>query len=185
MSGASMPDFRLLSEEKRWDVVEYVRYLSIRGEFEQLMLDTAWDEEELPDAEELAEIVYERWSAEKLKPVYPSAPEPALDADSIARGKELFVDAAAANCAACHGELGLGDGPTADAYNDDWGYPIRPRNFAAGVFRVGSESADLYRSIATGINGTPMGAFGSTIEPEDIWHIVHYVQSLAQQGHAQ
>jgi len=184
LSGASMPDFRLLSEEKRWDVVEYVRYLSIRGEFEQLMLDLAWDEEELPDAEEVAEIVYGRWSAERQRVIYPSAAEPTADAASIARGEALFNDPGAANCAACHGPKGLGDGPTADNYKDDWGYPIRPRNFAAGVFRVGSDSADLYRSIATGISGTPMGAFGGTIQPEDIWHIVHFVQDLAAQGDA-
>jgi mono/diheme cytochrome c family protein len=184
LSGASMPDFRLLSEEKRWDVVEYVRYLSIRGEFEQLMLDSAWDEEELPDSEELAEIVYERWSDERQRAVYPTAAEPPNDAASVARGETLFIDPASANCAACHGDKGLGDGPTADAYNDDWGYPIRPRNFAAGVFRVGSEAADIYRSVATGISGTPMGAFGNSVPPEDIWHIVHYVQHLAAQGGA-
>lgn len=94
-------------------------------------------------------------------------------------GRELFLDAAKANCAACHGPEGRGDGPTADAYTDDWGYPIRPRDFSAGVFRVGQEAADLYRSIATGIQGTPMGAFEGTLTPEEIWHLAHFVQSLA------
>jgi len=35
LSGSSMPDFRLINEERRWDLVEYVRYLALRGSFEQ------------------------------------------------------------------------------------------------------------------------------------------------------
>ena len=50
----------------------------------------------------------------------------------------------------------------------------------SGVFRAGSESADLYRSISTGVNGTPMPAYASTFEPEDIWAMVHFIQSLGE-----
>ena len=77
-----------------------------------------------------------------------------------------------------------GDGPSAAEFLDDWGYPIRPRDFTAGVFRAGESGADLYRTIATGIQGTPMGAYGSTIAAADVWHIVHYIQSLAERGGA-
>ena len=179
LAGASMPGFSLLAEEHRRDLVEYVRWLAMRGELETLMLDEAWNEEELPDAEELAGIVLERWDPAGQEVVYPSAAEPPADAGSVRIGRELFLDPAKANCAACHGPEGRGDGPTADAYTDDWGYPIRPRDFSAGVFRVGQEAADLYRSIATGIQGTPMGAFAGTLTPEEIWHLAHFVQSLA------
>jgi mono/diheme cytochrome c family protein len=184
LAGASMPEFRLLPEEQRWNVVEYVRWLSMKGEFERLVLESAWEDEELPDPEELGEIVYERWSEPRARVVWPGASEPPRSAEGIERGREIFVDRAAANCAACHGESGRGDGPTADEYLDDWGYPIRPRDFTAGVFRAGETGADLYRTIAVGIQGTPMGAFGSTIAAEDIWHLVHYVQSLAEGGSA-
>ena len=69
--GSAMPKFPLISEERRWDIVEYVRYLSIRGEFEQIMIDTAWNEEEIPDPEEIAEIVNGRWDSDALKVVFP------------------------------------------------------------------------------------------------------------------
>jgi len=180
LAGSSMPEFRLLSEEVRWDLTEYVRYLSIRGEFEQLALDLAWEDEELPDFEEVEELVVERWHPDEQKAVYPAVSEPDYDEESVDRGHELFLDTTVANCAACHGESGRGDGPSAEDFDDDWGYPIVPRDLTTGVYRAGSGSDDLYRSIATGINGTPMGSFSSSIEPEDIWHLVHYVQSLAR-----
>ncbi len=179
LSGASMPDFRLLPEEERHDLVEYVRYLSMRGEFEQLSLDEAWSEEELPDFEELAEIIYERWDEERLRAVYPDVEEPDRDEASVERGRELFLDTNLTQCDSCHGAGGRGDGINADAYEDDWGYALRPRDFTQGVFRAGASPEDLWRSIATGINGTPMGAFDGNLTGEQIWDLVHFVQAIA------
>ena len=176
LEGSSMPDFRLLSEELRHDLSEYVRYLALRGEFEQLALDLSWDEEEPADLEEAFEIVTDNWK--RSDAVYPAAPETPFDAESVARGREVYLDAGRANCAACHGDEGLGDGPSATAFEDGWGYRVQPRDLTTGVFRAGTTSADLYRSIASGINGTPMPAFGGSLTPEEIWDVVHYVQSL-------
>jgi len=184
LSGASMPDFRLTSEERRWDLVEYVRYLSMLGEFEQLMLDEAYDTEEQPDAAEMAEIIYARWLPGNQRGVYPDAGETERDGDSVTRGRELFLDPGMTNCATCHGETGMGDGLTSDKYEDDWGYKIVPRNFQMGVFRAGDTPEDLWRSIATGINGTPMGAFGDNLTGEQIWDLVHFVQNLGEGGGA-
>lgn len=179
LAGSSMPSFHLLSEEKRLSVVEYVRYLALRGEFEELMLTVAVEEEELPDAREIADIVGARWADTRARIVLPTAPETPRDDASNERGRALFVDAARANCVACHGPTGRGDGPTADAYRDDWGYPIRPRDFTAGVFRSGATGADLWVTIAAGIKGTPMGAFAGTLSAEEIWDLVHFVQYLS------
>lgn len=180
LSGSSMPEFRLLSEETRWDLAEYVRYLSVRGSFEQLMVDLAWNEEELPDPEEAYEIVGDRWAPANLKAVYPPSSETEPTPEAIERGRELFVSTDGAYCAACHGDSGKGDGPSAGEFTDDWGYPIVPRDLTSGVFRAGGEPADLYRSIATGINGTPMPAYGTSISPDDTWALVHFIRSLAE-----
>lgn len=177
LGGSSMPGFRLLSEEKRWDLVEYVRWLAIKGEFEQMMVDWAWNDEELPDPDEVHEIVVERWS--ETTAVYPPIPEPERTAESVARGRELYLDTGAANCVSCHGPGGRGDGPVAGDFNDDWGYPIAPRDLTTGSYRAGGTAADLYRSISTGVNGTPMTSF-EVLAPEDIWALVHFVQSLAE-----
>jgi len=183
LAGSSMPHFRLLAEQTRWDLVEYVRYLAVRGEFEQMLLDTAWDEEELPtdeDSVEIAEIVNGRWHPANLRNVYPGAPETERDAASVERGRELFNDSTRATCFTCHGPEGRGDGPTAGDYDDDWGYPIRPRDLTLGVFRAGAEGSDLYRTIAVGIAGTPMGSFEAVLSPEEIWDLVHFVQFLPE-----
>lgn len=179
LAGSSMPEFRLTPEEERWDVVEYVRYIALRGEFEQLSLDIAWEEEEVPEFEELAEIIAERWDEDELRQVGPPIVEPDRDSASVDRGRALFVDTAGANCVACHGATGIGDGPAAGDFTDDWGYPIVPRDLTGGVFRAGSSPNDLYRSIATGVNATPMTAFGGALDPEQIWDLVHFIQHLA------
>lgn len=64
---------------------------------------------------------------------------------------------------------------------------IRPRNLRSGNYRGGRRPIDLYWRIRNGIEGVPMPA--STMKPEgdpnakgltpdDIWHIVNYVESL-------
>jgi len=179
LAGSAMPEFRLVNEEKRWDLVEYVRWLSMKGEFEQLMLDDAYENEEIPDAQEIADIVVRRWHPANLHTIYPGVAETEKDQASVDRGRALFNDANKGSCFTCHGPEGRGDGATADGYLDDWGYPIRPRDLTAGTFRAGSEGADLYRTISAGIKGTPMGSFEGALAPEEIWDLVHFIQSLS------
>ncbi|MEM7515517.1 MAG: cytochrome c [Planctomycetota bacterium] len=177
--GSAMPDFRLVAEEMRWNMVEYVRWLSIRGEFEQLMLDLAWEDEELPDPADTYEIVRDRWADRATKEAFPSVPETPFTQESVDRGREYYLADTGASCVACHGEGGVGDGPAADAFLDAWGYPIRPRDLTTGVFRSGGSPKQLWLLIANGIQGTPMpGALGVNTA-EEIWDMVHFVQSLS------
>lgn len=180
IAGASMPHFKLLSLETRKDVVEWVRYLSIKGEFERMMLDLAWEDEELPDPDEVQEIVESRWS--DLKAQFPSIPEPPVTPEGIERGRVLFSEASGASCYTCHGTGGQGDGPSADAYKDGWGYPVRPRDLTTGVYRAGGLPKDLYLTIANGIGGSPMPSYSDALTGEQIWDLVHFVMSLADQG---
>jgi len=71
--------------------------------------------------------------------------------------------------------------------NRSWLLPaqlVQPRNLRLGTYRFGRRPADLYRRIAAGINGTPMGTMGATadnpsgLKPEEIWQLVYYVRSL-------
>ena len=178
LAGSSMPSFKLLTDERRMDIVEYVRYIALRGEYEQMLLNVSIDDEELPDPAEIASLVNGWWREENLNPVYPSSPETEDDAASVERGRALYMDAARANCVSCHGETGVGDGPSAKAFKDEWGYPIQPRDFTGGVYRSGGENAQIWTAIATGIGGTPMAAFGGTLTSDEIWDVVHFVRSL-------
>ena len=104
-------------------------------------------------------------------------PEPRVTRASIARGKELYRDL---GCGDCHGEQGKGDGPSANDLKDQWGYNIKPTDFTRGIFKGGAEPRELYKRTATGMDGTPMPAYGDDLIPgKDRWALVHYSQSLA------
>ncbi len=105
----------------------------------------------------------------------PSAP--AATAESIAQGKALYDET---GCARCHGSLGRGDGPSAPTLKDDWDHPIRAANLAQRwTFRAGSSREDIFRTMSTGFNGTPMPAFVDGLTPEQRWAITDYIVSLS------
>lgn len=71
---------------------------------------------------------------------------------------------------------------------DVWGQPLKPANFTlpAGMFggvKLGHDGEHLYKTVITGIGGTPMPVFREQLSPEEIWDIVHYVQSLRVKAH--
>jgi len=51
-----------------------------------------------------------------------------------------------------------------------------------GIFKGGSEGYQLFARIAKGMKGTPMPASEGVYSDEDIWDLIHYVQSLAPAG---
>src|SRR3954453_9222781 len=110
------------------------------------------------------------------KPVaLPSAPSSTKE--SIEQGKKLYVDT---GCVKCHGTLGRGDGPSAPTLKDDWGHPIRPADLAQSwTFRGGSSREDIFRTMSTGLNGTPMPSFLEALQPEQRWAITDYIVSLS------
>ena len=102
---------------------------------------------------------------------------PKSSKESIEAGQKLFVDN---GCVKCHGSLGRGDGPSAPTLKDDWGYPIRPADLAQSwTFRGGSSREDIFRTMSTGLNGTPMPSFVDALTPEQRWAITDYIVSLS------
>lgn len=91
----------------------------------------------------------------------------------LAHGREVFTQA----CAPCHGENGRGDGPAAAALTDSEGDAVQPADLT-GVLRSGPDPVDAFRTIATGINGTPMAGFRDALNDEDIWAVVAYLKTL-------
>jgi len=96
--------------------------------------------------------------------------------DGIERGRKLFAEA----CASCHGPLGKGDGQ--QAMIDDAGFPLRPRDLTAGIFKGSSESRDLYYRLVAGLPGSPMPSYAGVFTDEELWALIHYVQSLVPPG---
>ncbi|HVN29325.1 MAG TPA: cytochrome c, partial [Candidatus Binataceae bacterium] len=103
------------------------------------------------------------------------AARPAEASDIVEKGKTLFHDA---GCVECHGAQGLGDGPSTPTLVDASGRPIRPIAFQAGLFRRGATRADIFLTIITGLDGTPMPSYKDALTTAQIWAVAAYVRSL-------
>ncbi len=136
---------------------------------------------ELTEKDRLAVIQYiktfsEFWKEETpLPPIEIPKPPPASP-EMIAQGKEAFESA---KCWQCHGRGGKGDGPSANELKDDWGFPIRPADFTRGLFKSGPGVRDIFRTMSTGLNGTPMPSYIDTLSEEQRWQISYYVLSFS------
>ena len=107
--------------------------------------------------------------------VVPKAPS--FSEASAKAGRAVYEEN---KCMDCHGKFGRGDGESGPTLKDDWGNPIRPADLTKRwTFRGGSERGDIYRTFMTGLNGTPMPSFASSIKEEDRWKLVDYVYSLS------
>ncbi len=110
------------------------------------------------------------------KPV-PLSGAPNATKESIEAGKKLYVET---GCVKCHGTLGRGDGPSAPTLKDDWGSPMRAADLAQSwTFRGGSSREDIFRTMSTGFNGTPMPGFVDALTPEQRWAITDFIVSLS------
>ncbi|MFT5522882.1 MAG: mono/diheme cytochrome c family protein [Pirellulaceae bacterium] len=130
----AMPSFKLLPADELEALIQYARYLSIRGKVERELIFAMaefGEEERLFDATsavvaskkatEVADIVngvLEEWVAAELASLkIPPAPPKSQLAESVAKGKALFYGDVA-GCVKCHGDSALGDGQKTDY--DDW-----------------------------------------------------------------
>ncbi|MEO6214198.1 MAG: c-type cytochrome [Vicinamibacterales bacterium] len=117
-------------------------------------------------------------NAENVPQPVPLPSAPAAAKESIEIGKKAYEET---GCGKCHGTLGRGDGPSAPALMDDWGQPIRPTDLAQSrTFRGGSSREDIFRTMSTGFNGTPMPSFLDALSAEQRWAITDFILSLSE-----
>lgn len=100
-----------------------------------------------------------------------AVPNPiAATEDSLADGGTTF----ATNCAVCHGEKGLGDGPTAEALEK------KPADLTAGHVQALSDGA-LFYIISHGKPETPMPAWEGVLGEMDRWNVVNFLRTLVDE----
>lgn len=105
-------------------------------------------------------------------------PPPPRDAGAFARGRDVYARNA---CARCHGVDGRGNGPAAENLRDATCYLTRPRDLTArALYKGGSTPADIFRTLATGMDGTPMTAMRGRLADRELWDLAHYLHSLAR-----
>jgi len=170
----AMPPFRDMKNEDVQAVIVFLKDCVRRGlwtKFQKYVNDGEMTQKEAE------EIIEERLMPDK--PIEISL-EPMMSDASMKRGKTVYQKM---DCAKCHGEYGRGDGPSAEAFKDSWGYPVRTADFTLpnGV-KGGDRAQDFYRTFMTGLDGTPMPSFESSLKPEEAWDLAHYVLSLRKGG---
>jgi cytochrome c oxidase cbb3-type subunit 2 len=85
--------------------------------------------------------------------------EPEATAQSIAEGKSIYIINA---CWTCHGTAGKGAGEAASSLKDVWGHKIRPVDFTLGEYKGGSDNRSIFRTLNTGLTGTPMPSYAES-----------------------
>ncbi len=102
--------------------------------------------------------------------------EARLDLPRAALNPDLGRRVYTANCAACHGQGGLGDGPAAAALKP------RPPALASPELMRSTTPELMFRKVTIGVTGTAMPAFGDKLSAEDRWNVVAYLTELRQKG---
>jgi mono/diheme cytochrome c family protein len=102
---------------------------------------------------------------------------PSTSPDLVKQGRKVYQ---ATGCTRCHGDLGRADGPSARTLKDDTGNRIWPADLTMPwTFRGGGSRSDIFRTLSTGFNGTPMPGFADALSVEQRWQITDYIASLA------
>ncbi len=155
--GTAMPSWHELPQKDQLAVIQYIKY--------ELAADRS--DPNKP---------YLYFVEEPAKPpIYIGAP-PKPSAEMLLRGKEVWQSG---KCWECHGQSGRGDGEKAAGLKDDLGFPIPPANLTTGQFKSGPSVRDIYRTMSTGLSGTPMPSFADSLPEADRWALAYYVLSLS------
>jgi cytochrome c oxidase cbb3-type subunit 2 len=155
--GTSMPTWHELMEKDRLAVIQYIKY-ELAADRSKPDKPSFYFVEEPPKA-----------------PIFIGQP-PTPSVEIVAHGKEVWKQA---KCWECHGDGGKGDGEKAAGLKDDFGFPIPPANLTTGQFKSGPSVKDIFRTMSTGLSGTPMPSFSDSIGEADRWALAYYVLSLS------
>jgi cytochrome c oxidase cbb3-type subunit 2 len=102
---------------------------------------------------------------------------PPVTSELLKEGVKLYKQ----DCAQCHGAKGEGNGPAMSNVI----HGSRPRDFTRGLFKRGSRLQDIYLTLRTGLDGTPMLSFARVLTSQQSWAVAAYVRSLiVRPGHS-
>jgi mono/diheme cytochrome c family protein len=164
----------------------------------------AWDgipEHKVREIIQYVKTFSERWKEEEPGEKIEPTPDPwsGRGAEAVERGRKLYHGLA--QCNACHPSFEpkpfiqqaskeLTGSAISDFREDmygsvltdsDFGVKLLPPDFTRSALRsIRPEHRveDLYRVIASGVGGTAMPTWRGSLPEEDLWALVHYVESL-------
>ncbi|MGO9634288.1 MAG: cbb3-type cytochrome c oxidase subunit II [Steroidobacteraceae bacterium] len=155
--GTAMPAWYELPLTDRLAVIQYIKY-ELAVDRSDAAKPYAYFTEEPPG-----------------QPLYVGKP-PAPSQEIVTHGKDVWQNA---KCWECHGQTGKGDGEKAAGLKDDFGFPIRPADLTSGQFKSGPAVQDIFRTMSTGLSGTPMPTYRDSLPEPDRWALAYYVLSLS------
>jgi cytochrome c oxidase cbb3-type subunit I/II len=155
--GTAMPAWYALPLNDRLAVIQYIKYV--------LAVDRS-------DPSKPYAYFVEEPAGE---PMYIGQP-PTPSEEVLAHGKQVWQSA---KCYECHGPNGEGNGEKVEGMKDDFGFPIRPADLTSGQFKSGPMVQDIYRTISTGLSGSPMPSYMASLPDADRWALAYYILSLS------
>ena len=155
--GTAMPAWYSLPLEDRLAVIQYIKYV-LAVDRSNPSKPYAFFTEEPPG-----------------EPLYIGKP-PAPTQQLLEHGKEVWEQA---KCWECHGKTGKGDGEKAAGLKDDDHFTIVPADLTRGQFKSGPAVEDIFRTISTGLSGTPMPTYRDSISEDDRWALSYYILALS------
>jgi mono/diheme cytochrome c family protein len=163
---AAVVDSQLKAALSDFTATDYYRSHSPSDVWQALRADPAF---RASDDQELWQFTASVWQA-------------STTADDLAVGRQLFAQ----NCAACHGEGGVGDGVFADDL-DAAAMPGSmngaamwqpPANLTDPARMLAASPALLQGKILRGGMGTGMPSWGAILTAEQAWNLVAYIYSF-------
>ena len=107
-----------------------------------------------------------------IQSVPPTTPE------DIKKGQDLFDEL---RCSRCHGTDLKGGGPLSDELYDIWDHRVFIYDLTnPNTFKFGYEKKDLFLTLTTGLDGTPMKAYNDRTD-EERWALAAFVRSNIQE----
>ena len=132
-------------------------------------------------------VILKQFSPQKFsqQPLASPAPEPPeINAALLDEGKTAYTRL---GCDKCHGQTGMGDGPSAKGLVKDDGTPETTYDLTTHTFRRPRSEDEhtqaariqlIYRSLTTGLAGTPMPSFKDAGSTREIWAVAAFVESF-------
>ena len=142
--GSIMPSFSYLSLQDMNDLVAYLQSLGNKRKVNAYV--------EAPEE-------YDSYLSDKKVDTQADA--------SANAGRGIYTQ----NCAVCHGENALGNGPNSISLEK------KPANFTRPFYKQYPDAFWFYR-IREGVAGTRMPHWGETLSTEQMWYLVAYLKTL-------
>ncbi len=132
-------------------------------------------EEEIHLLAEFIKTFSRRFSMELPDYEMPVSLEPPFDKLSIANGRIIYKQL---RCGRCHGNEGDSEDRLSGSIQEFGGnlsfvYDLRRPD----QYKAGAAGPDIYRTLITGLDGSPMNAY-EYMRDRELWDLVHYLQSL-------